>query len=192
MMLLRRIAMAIGGTVVVALVLTLAVPRTAHAVLSALVTVVNNVAVVNPTAAGQTLAVITESADGQSHQPVQADCSPNSSAGFAGDFGCPNMFTVPAGERLVIEYVDASCVSAGQVQVASLDVSFNHGGIGHPLLVKPEGNVFGANVFAVAQPVVLYADPNSDVRIDFSTTDSTGQTGCTAGVTGYLEPTNIQ
>jgi hypothetical protein len=38
---LRRIAMAIGGTVVVALVLMLAVPRTAHAVFSALVTVVN-------------------------------------------------------------------------------------------------------------------------------------------------------
>ena len=188
----RRIAMAIGGTVVVALALTLAVPRTAHAVLSALVTVINNVAVVNPTTAGQTRAVITESDDGQSHQPVQVACSPSSSAGSTGDFGCPDIFTVPAGERLVIEYVDASCVSQGQVQVASLDVSFNHSGIGHPLLIKPEGNVFGANVFAVAQPVLLYADPNSEVQIDFSTTDSTGQTGCTAGVTGYLEPTNIQ
>lgn len=188
---LRRIAMAIGGTVVVALVLTLTVPRTAHAVLSALVTVVNNVAIANPTTAGQTLAVITESADGQSHQPVQVDCSPSSSAGSAGDFGCPDMFTVPAGERLVIEYVDAACVSQGQVQGASLDVSFNHEGIGHPLLLRPEGND-GANLFAAAQPVLLYAEPNSEVQIAFSTTDTTGQTECTAGMTGYLEPTNIQ
>lgn len=37
----RRIAMAIGGTVVVALVLALAVPSAAHAVLSALMTVAN-------------------------------------------------------------------------------------------------------------------------------------------------------
>ncbi|MHB8525837.1 MAG: hypothetical protein ACYDD2_06735 [Candidatus Acidiferrales bacterium] len=46
---LRRIAMAIGGTVVVALVVTLAVPRAAHAVLSALVTVTNTSANPVPT-----------------------------------------------------------------------------------------------------------------------------------------------
>ena len=41
MNILRRIAIAISGTIVVALMLTLAVPRAAHAVLSALVTVTN-------------------------------------------------------------------------------------------------------------------------------------------------------
>jgi hypothetical protein len=191
---LRRIAVAVGGAMVVALVLTLAVPRSAHAVFSALVTVVNSVAVVNPTSNGTTQPLITETTDGQSHQPVQAGCAPQSTAGEAGDFACPTVFTVPDGERLVIEYVDASCVSPAQVTGADLLVHFgpNGGGISHPLLMTQGSSAFGSNRFAGAQLVRLYANPNSDVRIDFGTTDTTGQTNCVAGITGYLEPTNIQ
>lgn len=189
---LYNAAAGIAGILFVALAMALIAPKTAHAVVSTLVTVVNSVAVVNPTSGGTTQAVVTETVDGQSHQPVQASCSPSKSAGSAGDFACPDIFTVPAGELLVIEYVDASCVSHAQVQVASIDVSFNHSGIGHPLILTSEGNVFGANVFAVSQLVRLYADPDSEVRIDFSTTDTTGQTNCVAGVTGYLEPIGIQ
>ena len=55
---LRRVAMAVSGTVVVALVLTLAAPRAAHAVFSALVTVTNTAA--NPVPV--TGAVITNQA----------------------------------------------------------------------------------------------------------------------------------
>jgi hypothetical protein len=157
-------------------------------------TVVNGVQVVNPTPNGTTQPLITEITDGGSHQPVQVGCNPHSTAGVAGDFACPSVFTVPEGQQLIIEYVDASCGSPAQITGASILVDFGPGGGGnsHPLLMTQGSTAFGSNSFAAAQLVRLYANPNSEVRMDFGTTDTTGQTGCVASITGYLEPTNIQ
>ena len=103
---LRRIAMGIGGTVVVALALTLTVPRAAHAVLSALVTVTNTSANPVPTY--------------DSGTRFQADvCSASGSVSIASNFcGANNSrtFQVPTVtssgatvKRLLVDNVSGRC-----------------------------------------------------------------------------------
>jgi len=92
---LRRIAMAIGGTVVVALILTLAVPRAAHAVLSALVTVTNTSA--NPVPAQEVKEsrsnFVTLSFNGSGYDEVLPD-------------GSKSVFAIPTGQQFVITDVN--------------------------------------------------------------------------------------
>lgn len=96
---LRRIAMAIGGTVVVALVLALAVPRAAHAVLSALVTVTNTPA--NPVPAQEVKEsrsnFVTLSFNGSGYDQVLPD-------------GSKSVFAIPTGQQFVI--TDVSWITA--------------------------------------------------------------------------------
>ena len=94
-MMLRRIAMAIGGTVVVALILTLTVPRAAHAVLSALVTVTNTAS--NP--------VPVQSVDDHAlHAFQETGFCDNGPACQAQGF-----FSVPLGMTAVVQDVSGSC-----------------------------------------------------------------------------------
>jgi len=141
---LRRIAMAIGGTVVVALVLTLAVPRAAHAVLSALVTVTNTSA--NPVPAQEVKEsranFVTLSFNGSGYDEVL----PN---------GSKSVFAIPAGQQFVITDVSwiticenaftFTCTRAvGDAVVLTL------GGDGNPLGVPgpyTSQAVYGENVF---------------------------------------------
>ncbi|MHB8525838.1 MAG: hypothetical protein ACYDD2_06740 [Candidatus Acidiferrales bacterium] len=88
---LRRIAMAISGTVVVALVLTLAVPRAAHAVLSALVTITNTASNPVPTQAVDNPAL--QSFDGEGF------CT------FSGGDCTAGVFSVPIGMTAVVQDV---------------------------------------------------------------------------------------
>jgi|SRR5579872_2811866 len=94
---LRRIAMAIGGTVLVALILALAVPRTAHAVLSALVTVVNTPT--NP--------VPVQSVDDHALHAFQwaARCTSDVNANCQAQ----GLFPVPLGMTAVVQDVSGLC-----------------------------------------------------------------------------------
>ena len=107
MSILRRIAMGIGGTVVVALVFSLAAPKTVHAVVSALVTVANTAT--NPVPAqevkesrGNFISVSLVSG-GSTYNEVSADGTVSSTP-----------FSIPAGEQFVITDVNwlTACVSS--------------------------------------------------------------------------------
>ena len=140
---LRRVAMAVSGTMIVALVLTLAVPRAAHAVFSALVTVANTSS--NPVPAQEVKEsranFVTLSFNGSGYDRVLAD-------------GSKSAFVIPTGQQLVITDVSwiTVCANAftitcnravGDVVVLTL------GGDGNPLGVPgpyTSQAVYGENV----------------------------------------------
>jgi len=96
---LRRIAMAVGGTVAVALVIGLVAPKTVHAVVSALVTVANTSA--NPVAvqrvreSSANFVSVTLISGTSMYNEVQQDGTIGSTP-----------FTIPAGEQFVITDVN--------------------------------------------------------------------------------------
>jgi len=94
---LRRIAMAVGGTVVVALVLMLVVPGTTHAVLSALVTITNTAA--NP--------VPVQSVDDHAMHAFQEAAGCTSAANV--NCQAQGLFPVPPGMTAVVQDVSGLC-----------------------------------------------------------------------------------
>ena len=94
---LRRIVIAIGGTVVVALMLTLAAPRTAHAVFWALVTITNTSA--NPVPV-QSVDDHAQHAFQEAARCTSAVSAPCQAQGFA---------PVPLGMNAVVQDVSGLC-----------------------------------------------------------------------------------
>ena len=94
---LRRIAMAIGGTAVVALVIGLVAPKTVHAVVSALVTVANTSA--NP--------VPVQSVDNHAMHAFQEAAACTSAANVSCQ--AQGLFPVPLGMTAVVQDVSGLC-----------------------------------------------------------------------------------
>ncbi|MHB8486116.1 MAG: hypothetical protein ACYDCM_10365 [Candidatus Acidiferrales bacterium] len=92
---LRRIAMAIGGTVAVALVIGLAAPKTVHALVSALVTVANTTS--NP--------VPVQSVDNPALQPFNA----TGTCSFQIPCAVAQILVVPVGLTAVVQDVSGTC-----------------------------------------------------------------------------------
>jgi hypothetical protein len=163
---LRRIAMAIGGTVVIALVIGLAAPKTVHAVVSALVTVANTSA--NP--------VPVQSVDNPARQAFQTLFGLFAGGGqMQGEFFVPNTTTTGAPvKELVIEEVSGFCTSGGPGEV----VLSTNGGIPFTFLGVADGAGFSLS----AQSVRFYADAGTPVSV------GTGgvRTGCQISISGYL------
>lgn len=195
MNILRRIVMGLGSLVIVALVLTLAAPKTVHAVVSTLVTVVNNVPVVNPTTSGGAIqGVVTEETDGASRQPVAFHCGGQSLSGQVGFVPCvPQSYTVPTGKRLVIEFLDGFCFvpSSSNIDLISLNVTTGGASIFRNFAALRQALPDTTARFDLAQPLRLYADPGTEVIPGFQTDDSTGSAGCNIQFSGYLEPANV-
>jgi len=100
---LRRIAMSIGGTAAVALVIGLAAPKTVHAVVSALVTVANTSA--NPVPTTDVMRSVA--------QNVELHCQPGPGGRPScivipptGQVGPEPEYVVPSGSNLVIADVE--------------------------------------------------------------------------------------
>jgi hypothetical protein len=179
---LRRIAMAMGGTVVVALVIGLAAPKTVRAVVSTLVTVANTSANPVPTQAMDNPAL--------QHFEVSANCSTVVS--------CANdtvILNVPVGMTAVVQDVSADC------QVAVPDVlilSLRGSDATNPLSVV-EGtveltptqltqNASGANRFAYGRQATLYAGSTStgpQGQFTFKILGLPNFVFCTANISGY-------
>lgn len=167
-------------------------PRTAHAIVSALVTVVNNVGVVNPTPSGTIQPVITTETDSLSRVPYQDGCT--AVQGIVVD---PIIFcftsAVPAGKRLVIEQVTALCQApTGKVTAGIVNATIGSSSISHYLVLTPQDTVLGftGRVYATSELVRLYVDPGAEVEFAFSSGDSAAT--CASTLSGYLEPTNVQ
>lgn len=114
---LRRIAMAIGGTVAVALVIGLAAPRTVRAVVSALVTVANTSS--NPVPTTDVMRSVA--------QNVELQCQPSVNGGPTcivipptGQAGPEPEYVVPSGSNLVITDVEIFAPQGGTVSFVLL------------------------------------------------------------------------
>jgi hypothetical protein len=98
--------------------------------------------------------------------------------------------TVPAGKRLVIEFLSAVAqMPAGQhlvvCQINTIAPPF--GGLTHELLINQQpAFVNGDALFRASQQVRLYADPGSQVRALMTRDSSQGQALFLATLSGYL------
>ena len=182
----RRIAMAIGGTAVVALVLTLAAPRTAHAVLSALVTITNTPA--NP--------VPNRDVDNSANFPFSSEVcfgDANFCQGVTGRFTAPTVTSsgVPV-KRLIIETISGVCESpsgginfiAGIALNTSAPTDSSNSSLETVFLPAVQTEP-GFAVFN--EPVHFYVSPGASV-VGGSTGASSSflAGGCQAAVSGHL------
>ena len=99
-------------------------------------------------------------------------------------------FTVPAGSRLVIDYIsaDVGCAVGGNV-LFDVATYLNGAEVESHLPVFPNGVILGQQVFSVSSPTHIYADPNSTVTIALLG-PSSGAGGAIVGVYGHLVPVN--
>jgi hypothetical protein len=98
--------------------------------------------------------------------------------------------TVPAGKRLVIEFVSMTGqVPPGQhVELLQITtVAGTSGGITHDLLVNPQPDaVIGDALFRASQQVRLYANAGTQVQALFRRSSSAGNATFEATLSGYL------
>ena len=99
-------------------------------------------------------------------------------------------FTVPAGSRLVIDYIsaDIGCAVGGSV-LFDVATYLNGAEVESHLPVFPNGVILGQQVFSVSSPTHIYADPGSVVTIALLG-PTTGSAGSIVGVYGHLVPVN--
>lgn len=181
---LRRIAMGTVGTVAVALMLTLAAPRAAHAVLSAFVTVTNTWS--NP--------VPTQSVDNPALAPsfsVSVVCS------NAVDVSCQSSIPsiIPSGMTAVVKDISGHCRLPASFESAPalLYVSGgNHDGSGAfagfsvelaPILVGVSSDL---KYFDFGRETTLYAASTAASQGSFQITGQISPPGdCTVNLSGY-------
>jgi hypothetical protein len=165
---LRKVLfVALGGTLVLVMIAVVA-PRVAHAVVAALVRDVDN--------PGRATIV---------HQ----SCFAGSQAGF-NRFSCSPAYAVPAGQRFVVEQAEASCETPAGNSVNFASFLFTETGDAstHSFFLMNEGPdpANGIVGFTFNQAVRYYADPDSTLKFQATTSDTTGATGCLAQLNGYL------
>jgi hypothetical protein len=114
---------------------------------------------------------------GEASQPVQVEL------GYNSEIGTTAPFTVPAGKRLVIEYVGAFYAvptDPGHQAVDSISISTQVGSatVGHLVLtyrVQNDPPPTGFTIYHAGQHLKLYADPGTQVRGEgFPSNTSTG------------------
>ncbi len=108
---------------------------------------------------------------------------------LSGGFG-NGTFTVPAGVRLVIDYIsaDVGCAVNGSV-LFDVATYLNGNEVESHLPVVNNGVILGEQVYSVSNQTHIYADPLSTVTIAILG-PSTGGGGAIVGVYGHYVPTN--
>lgn len=106
-----------------------------------------------------------------------------------GGFGSGS-FQVPAGVRLVIDYIsaDIGCAVGGSV-LFDVATYLNGAEVESHLPVFPNGVVLGQQVFSVSSTTHIYADANTTVTIALLG-PGTGSAGSIVGVYGHFVPMN--
>jgi hypothetical protein len=177
----KRVLMFLGSVVLAAALVSVLAPKATHALVATLVQVANTTAnpvpnsdVDNP---GRATLVVTA---------CNANSTSNDSS--SSQIGCISDYTVPGGNRLVIQQVEANCATpTGQslVQTGML-VSTNGNQFVHQLPLLNEGAYVGIASFMNDLAVHFYADPGSTLRFDTYITDTTDKTDCVFTASGYL------
>ena len=108
---------------------------------------------------------------------------------LSGGFG-QGTFTVPAGVRLVIDYISADLAcSPGGSMLFDVATYLNGAEVESHLPVFPNGVLLGQQVFSVSSQTHIYADPNTTVTIALLG-PTTGSGGSIVGVYGHFVPVN--
>ena len=172
MKVLLRAGIGLGAIALLATVFALSAPKAVHALVATLVRNIDN-----PGRA--TL--------------VAVSCDASSTSGTDGDIACLPLYTVPAGDRFVIQHLETTCETPKGNSLVFPSVSLASGGvpIQHSLVLANQGTdplAFStpSDVFVGNQAVTYYADPSSTLRFDAYITDTSGRTGCQFQVSGYL------
>jgi len=167
----QRFLMGLGAIAVFAVALQLAQPDAVHAMVAALVRDVDNPARL-PT--------------------VFATCFGQNAAGDNPSFvGCLTNYTIPSGQRLVIEQVEATCQTPSGNNFTSASLGLQGKGqffgTSHPLVLTSQGpGASGSVQYATNQPVRYYVDAGSTLSFAAFTSDTTASSDCTFQLNGYL------
>jgi hypothetical protein len=145
----KRLLMGAGAVVLVAVLLIVAAPKTVRAVVATLI----------------------RDADNPGRAPTVFSSCQISNANTAPDIDCSPAYTVPATDRLVIQQVEANCLTPQGNSIG--DVFF---------FIKPPGNPIGVAHFLT----FLDQGPGSTLSFHADTTDFAGFTVCTFQINGYL------
>jgi hypothetical protein len=94
------------------------------------------------------------------------------------------MTVVPAGKRLVVEFISASCNPTGMGGVVPGPLAILAAGfIGHFIALTPGT---GAGHAGVSQMMRLYAEPGTNVNLTLYPTTNAATVTCNAAISGYL------
>jgi hypothetical protein len=133
--------------------------------------------------------VLTRDVDNPALQPFQNSQVISTPAGLLGGDGT---FTVPAGKRLVIEFLSfQGSWPAGQATTRLFIGVCNSGGgqcqTEFFLPAISQGPDFGGNsLFAASSPMRLYADPGTDVTVSVRRNATAGTGLAVVAISGYL------
>ena len=173
---LKNFSAAIGSVAIIVAVLTLVAPKTAHAVVAALVTVTNTTA--NPAS--------TLDADKATRIPYQSSTSvtPPTSGGQALNF---SVAQVPTGYRLVIENINAFLLleSGTAIPFGTIYSTFNV----DAQFPSFSGINTGAEIGVINQNVIRYIGPGDTPQV--SITANFLALPSTVTVTGHLEDCSV-
>jgi hypothetical protein len=178
----KRMAGIIGGVTIAAFLLTLAAPKAVHAIVSTLVTVSNTAA--NP--------VPIRAADNPARQAVLLTASLELPDGQASDRTAlldSNLaqFTVPAGQRLVVDSVSGNAGTPSGQTPTQIAIMGNSQTSIYPVATF-QGSSSGYNLFSYATSYTTYVDPGSQPQAFCSRgPSSSGIAICNFFVAGHLE-----
>lgn len=201
---IRRAVSAFGGIFFAALLIAALAPKATRGIAAALVQVVGNVSVANPTDAnGNPVAVVTKDVDSPIHSPfdIEASCA----FAFLGPFNkcvASEILTVPAGQVARIEYVSIFCeATGGPVSQADLTVDQQFGpvnpsnpssmGISDHYLALPGGSLplntgFGQTVNLYVAGTTPHSSGNGASLVIAG--DATTSGICLITLNGYMAP----
>jgi len=177
----KRMFTGLGVVAFMALLFTLAAPKAVHGLVATLVQVANTPA--NP--------VPNRDADSPEHATTAVStCSVTTGpapSGGAGVFCIPYPGS-PAGQRLVIEQLEANCDAPKGNNIIQPFIAFYVGGVqtSHNFPMISQGDDSTYVYYTANQPVRYYVDPQSQILFSAATTDGTGGTACSLQVNGYL------
>ena len=122
-------------------------------------------------------------------QPFQAGAN-STQSGF--NVSTADIATVPAGFRLVIDFVTATgqVPPTQHVEILQITTSTDpFGGLTHDLLINAQPDaVIGDALFRASQMVKLYANPGTTVQALFRRNASAGNATFSMTISGHLEP----
>ena len=95
-----------------------------------------------------------------------------------------SIFTVPADERLVIEFVSGFCNTSQNVPVQTVRLS---GSVDHfltPIFAANPGT--GTSFAVITQQMRIYANPTAAVKLAVFPTSNSSTTTCSISLSGHL------
>lgn len=132
--------------------------------------------------------VLVRDVDNPARQPFQRELDPLVAVG---QFTASDLFTVPAGKRLVIEFATASITTApGTKMWVRIQTRVNGSTNEHSLLPELQGPfaASGSDFLLAAQSMKIYADPNTQVVAVVNVLGGTANanTGAAVVMSGHL------